>query len=208
MEHDTKYSLSILRHPDSAPTHLIRCVSDLSSIRVVNSMCCRLSSSVHLCVWLCCVFESCVCCSPPLLLCFFCDHHCKGERLQIVEIPRKREKDYKEESRACLPACLLAGGWESYAAVHVHGHSLSLSLLGSYSLLPDMAMSSYGPRNSRPTATERRWSEPAALHTAHAHVRLVRRGLRAPPPVDCGQPLDGWCGARLVRCRPQTRATS
>jgi hypothetical protein len=31
--------------------------------------------------------------SPPLLLYFFCDHHCKGERLQVVEIPHKREKD-------------------------------------------------------------------------------------------------------------------
>jgi hypothetical protein len=99
MEQSIKHSLNILRHPDSAPTHLIRCDSDLSSIRVVNSPCCPLSSSLHLCAWLCCVFESCVRCSPPLLLCFFCDHHCKGERLQIVEIPRKREKDYKEESR-------------------------------------------------------------------------------------------------------------
>jgi hypothetical protein len=33
--------------------------------------------------------------SPPLLLCFFCDHHCKGERLQVVEIPRKQEKTKK-----------------------------------------------------------------------------------------------------------------
>jgi hypothetical protein len=46
MEEYTKHSLSILRHPDSAPTHLIRCVSDLSSIRVVNSLCCPLSSSL------------------------------------------------------------------------------------------------------------------------------------------------------------------
>jgi hypothetical protein len=61
MEKYTKHSLSILRHPDSASTHLIRCVSDLSSIRVVNSLCCPLSSSLHLCAWLCCVFESCVC---------------------------------------------------------------------------------------------------------------------------------------------------
>jgi hypothetical protein len=98
MEETTKHSLSILRHPDSTQTYLIRCFSDLSSIRVVNSLCCCLSSSLHLCAWLCCVFKSCVCCSPPLLLCFFYDHHCKGERLQIVEIPRKREKDYKEES--------------------------------------------------------------------------------------------------------------
>jgi hypothetical protein len=34
-----------------------------------------------------------------LLLCFRCDLYCKGERLQLVEIPHKREKDYKEESR-------------------------------------------------------------------------------------------------------------
>jgi hypothetical protein len=32
MEHKTKHSLSILRHPDSASTHLIDCVSDLSSV--------------------------------------------------------------------------------------------------------------------------------------------------------------------------------
>jgi hypothetical protein len=73
----TKHSLSILRHPDSAPTQLIRCVSDLSSIRVVNSLCCHLSSSLHLCAWLCCLFESCVCCSPPLLLCFFVISICR-----------------------------------------------------------------------------------------------------------------------------------
>jgi hypothetical protein len=35
---------------------------------------------------------------PPLLLCFSCDQHCKGERLQLVEIPRKREKIAKEEN--------------------------------------------------------------------------------------------------------------
>jgi hypothetical protein len=40
MEELTKHSLSILRHPNSAPTHLLRCVSDLSSIRVVDSLCC------------------------------------------------------------------------------------------------------------------------------------------------------------------------
>jgi hypothetical protein len=34
-----------------------------------------------------------------LLLCLLCDLYCKGERLQLVEIPRKREKDYNEESR-------------------------------------------------------------------------------------------------------------
>jgi hypothetical protein len=28
---------------------------------------------------------------PTLLLCFFVIINCKGERLQVVEIPRKRE---------------------------------------------------------------------------------------------------------------------
>jgi hypothetical protein len=69
MEELTKHSLSILKHPDSAPTHLILCVSDLSSIRVANSVCCTSSSSCDLCAWLCCGFESYVCCSP---LPYFC----------------------------------------------------------------------------------------------------------------------------------------
>jgi hypothetical protein len=34
---------------------------------------------------------------PPVLLCFSCDQHCKGDRLQLVEIPRKREKNSKEK---------------------------------------------------------------------------------------------------------------
>jgi hypothetical protein len=34
-----------------------------------------------------------------LLLCLLCDLYCKGERLQLVEIPCEWEKDYKEESR-------------------------------------------------------------------------------------------------------------
>jgi hypothetical protein len=97
MEENIKHSLSILRHPDSASTHLLRCVSDLSSIRVVNSLCCPLSSSLHLCAWLCYIFLSLVCVALPTLLSYFlCDLYCKGERLQLGENPRKREKDYKE----------------------------------------------------------------------------------------------------------------
>jgi hypothetical protein len=34
---------------------------------------------------------------PILLLCFFCDQYCKGERLQLVEIPRKREGYSKDK---------------------------------------------------------------------------------------------------------------
>jgi hypothetical protein len=99
MEESPKHSLSILRLPHSVSAHLTDCVSDLSSVRVVNSLCYVSSSSLGLCACVCCGFVSCVCCSPNLILCFLCDLYCKGERLQLVEIPRKREKDYKEESR-------------------------------------------------------------------------------------------------------------
>jgi hypothetical protein len=34
----------------------------------------------------------CVLLSPPILLCFFVIINYKGKRLQVVEIPRKREK--------------------------------------------------------------------------------------------------------------------
>jgi hypothetical protein len=48
-----------------------------------------------------CAADLCVVCVAllALLLCLLCDLYCKGERLQLVEIPRKREKDYKKESR-------------------------------------------------------------------------------------------------------------
>jgi hypothetical protein len=71
MEEKLKHSLSILRHPDSAPAHSLCCVRDLSSIRVENSLYCHLSSSLHLCAWVCCVFESCVCCSSRPYSCAF-----------------------------------------------------------------------------------------------------------------------------------------
>jgi hypothetical protein len=69
MEEYTKHSLSILKHPDFAPAYSLHCVSDLGFFQVVHSMSCHLSSSLHLCAWLCCVFESCVCCfSQPYSL--------------------------------------------------------------------------------------------------------------------------------------------
>jgi hypothetical protein len=43
--------------------------------------------------------RQCVFLFPTLFLCVLCDQYCKGERLQLVEIPRKREEEYKEESR-------------------------------------------------------------------------------------------------------------
>jgi hypothetical protein len=52
------------------------------------------------CVRDCAAYLSLVCVVlPTLLLCVLCDQYCKGERLQLVEIPSKREEDYKEESR-------------------------------------------------------------------------------------------------------------
>jgi hypothetical protein len=98
MKESPKHSLSILRLPHSASAHLIDCVSDLSFVRVVNSLCYVSSSSLGLCV---CAADLCVVCVAllALLLCLLCDLYCKGERLQLVEIPRKREKNYKEESR-------------------------------------------------------------------------------------------------------------
>jgi hypothetical protein len=97
MEQYTKHSLSILRLLDSASMHLIRCVSDLSFVRVVNSLCCVLSSSLGLCACVYCGFESCVRCFPSLTLVLLRDLYCKGERLQLVEIPRKREKNIKQK---------------------------------------------------------------------------------------------------------------
>jgi hypothetical protein len=98
MEESPKNLVSILRLPHSATTHLIDCVSDLSSVRVVNSLCYISSSSLGLCVCVCCGFVSCVCCSPNLTLRFLCDLYCKGKRLQVVEIPRKRENTLKEKT--------------------------------------------------------------------------------------------------------------
>jgi hypothetical protein len=90
MEESPKHTLSILSLPHSVSAHLIGRVSDLSSVLVVNSLCFILSSSLGLCV--CVLLRICVCCFPSLLLCFHRDLYCKGERLQLVEIPREREK--------------------------------------------------------------------------------------------------------------------
>jgi hypothetical protein len=52
------------------------------------------------CVHVCGVDLILVCVAlPNITLCFLCDQSCKGERLQLVEIPRKREENYKEEYR-------------------------------------------------------------------------------------------------------------
>ena len=82
MEETHKHSLSILKHRDTVPTHSFHCVRDLSSIRVKDSLCCHLSSSLLLCAWVCC--DLCLVCiaHPNLTPCFHCDLCCKGERLQ------------------------------------------------------------------------------------------------------------------------------
>ena len=55
-------------------------------------------AQVLACVRGCAADLSLVCVAlPTLLLYFLCDLYCKGERLQLVEIPLKREKGYKEE---------------------------------------------------------------------------------------------------------------
>jgi hypothetical protein len=90
MEERPKHTLSILSLPHSVSAHLINRVSDLSSVLVVNSLCFILSSSLGLCA--CVLPQIYVCCFPSLLLCFHRDLYCKGERLQLVEIPRKWEK--------------------------------------------------------------------------------------------------------------------
>jgi hypothetical protein len=97
MEESPKHSLSILRLPHSVSVHLIDRVSDLSSVLVVNSLCFILNSSLGLCACVCAA-DLCVL-LPTLLLCVHCDLCCKGERLQLVEIPRKQEKEKNKKSR-------------------------------------------------------------------------------------------------------------
>jgi hypothetical protein len=58
-----------------------------------------LCSRLGLCACVCCELSLVCVAFLPLLLCFSCDQHCKGKRLQFVEIPRKREKTAKEEKR-------------------------------------------------------------------------------------------------------------
>jgi hypothetical protein len=68
MEESHKHSLSILSPPHSVSAHLIDCVSDLSSVLVVNSLCFILSSSLGLCACVCCGF---VCVTPQPYSCVF-----------------------------------------------------------------------------------------------------------------------------------------
>jgi hypothetical protein len=64
MEESLKHTLSILSLPHSISPHLIDCVSDLSSVLIVNSLCFILSSSLGLCVCVCCCRFVCVASHP------------------------------------------------------------------------------------------------------------------------------------------------
>jgi hypothetical protein len=96
MEQYTKHSLNILRCLDSTTTQSDHRVWDLSTIWVVNSLRRVLCSRLDLYACVCC--DSCVSLSLPYSCALCCDQPCKGERLQLVEIPHKRENKYKEET--------------------------------------------------------------------------------------------------------------
>jgi hypothetical protein len=89
MEEDTKHSLSIVDHSHFILAHLFDILSDLSSVLVRTSRYC-----LELKSWSCvCVFAvDLSVLLPSLTLVLHCDSYYKGERLQVVEIPRKRER--------------------------------------------------------------------------------------------------------------------
>jgi hypothetical protein len=89
MEEYTKHTLNILRLPHSIFAHSIDILSDLSSVLVVNLLC-FIWAQVLACVCAHC-WDLCVLLFPSLHPCFFVIIICKGERLQVVEIPRKRD---------------------------------------------------------------------------------------------------------------------
>jgi hypothetical protein len=89
MEEKTKHSLSIVDHSHFILAQLFDILSDLSSVLVRTSRYC-----LELKFWSCvCVFAMALSVLlPSLTLVLHIDSYCKGERLQVVEIPRKREK--------------------------------------------------------------------------------------------------------------------
>jgi hypothetical protein len=89
MEEYTKHSLSIVDHSHFILAHLFDILSDLSSVLVRTSRYC-----LELKSWSCvCVFAVVLSVLlPSLTLVLHWDSYCTGERLQVVEIPRKREK--------------------------------------------------------------------------------------------------------------------
>jgi hypothetical protein len=89
MEEDTKQPLSIVDHSHFILAHLFDILSDLSSVLVRTSRyCLELKSRSCVCVFA--VDLSVL--LPSLTLVLHIDSYCKGERLQVMEIPRKRER--------------------------------------------------------------------------------------------------------------------
>jgi hypothetical protein len=89
MEKTTKHTLSIIDHSHFVLAHSFDILSDLSSVLVRT-----LRYSFELKCWPCVctyVVDLCVLLIPFLLPCSFVIIFCKGERLQVVEIPRKRD---------------------------------------------------------------------------------------------------------------------
>jgi hypothetical protein len=89
MEEYIKQPLSIVDHSHFILAHLFDILSDLSSVLERTwRYCLELKS------WFCvCVFAvDLSVLLPSLTLVLYCDSYCKGERLQVVEIPHKRER--------------------------------------------------------------------------------------------------------------------
>jgi hypothetical protein len=90
MQQYIKHLLNILRRLDFARTHFILCIWDLSTCWAINLLRSVVCSFLDLCACHYCNSSSCVCFySLPYSLWFKCDQYCKGERLQLVEIPHK-----------------------------------------------------------------------------------------------------------------------
>jgi hypothetical protein len=89
MEENTKHYLSIVDHSHFILAHLFDILRDLSFVLVRTSRYC-----LELKFWSCvCVFAvDLSVLLPSLTLVLHIDSYCKDERLQVVEIPRKREK--------------------------------------------------------------------------------------------------------------------
>jgi hypothetical protein len=83
MEESPKHTLSILNLTHSDSAHLIDFLSDLSSVLVVNLLRFIRAQVLAMCVRIA---------SLPYSKCFHFDLCCKGEILQVAEIPRKRER--------------------------------------------------------------------------------------------------------------------
>jgi hypothetical protein len=89
MEEYTKHPLSIVDHSYFILAHLFDILSDLSSVLVRTLRYC-FELKFGSCV---CVFAVVLSVLPPsLTLVLPFDSYCKGERLQVVEIPHKWER--------------------------------------------------------------------------------------------------------------------